>query len=195
MIAAGHRGDERRARAALGDPDGEVWAAAIGALARLGALQSADVCAALTTGPPIVRRRAADAAPRAGGRGSRSTLYRALRDGLSDDDALVAEACCDALGERRDRGAVGDLARVAAGHDDTRCREAAVAALGAIGDPAGLPTVLGALGDKPTVRRRATVALAAFEGPAVEAALRRSLEDRDWQVREVAQILLGEPPG
>jgi hypothetical protein len=37
------------------------------------------------------------------------------------------------------------------------------------------------------------VALAAFEGPAVDEALRRSADDRDWQVREVAEILLDPP--
>jgi len=68
--------------------------------------------------------------------------------------------------------------------------EAAVAALGAIGDPAGLPAVLAALDDKPAIRRRAAVALAAFDGPDTEAALRRCLEDRDWQVRQVAEDLL-----
>jgi hypothetical protein len=36
------------------------------------------------------------------------------------------------------------------------------------------------------------VALAAFEGPGVEAALRRCLDDRDWQVRQVAEDLLAE---
>jgi HEAT repeat protein len=50
--------------------------------------------------------------------------------------------------------------------------------------------VLAALEDKPAVRRRAAAALAAFDGPAVEAALRRCLEDRDWQVRQVAEDLL-----
>ena len=55
---------------------------------------------------------------------------------------------------------------------------------------AGLPAVLAALEDKPAIRRRAAVALAAFEGPEVEAALRRCLEDRDWQVRQVAEDLL-----
>ena len=54
-------------------------------------------------------------------------------------------------------------------HADARCREAAVAALGAIGDPAGLPAVLAALRDTPTVRRRATVALAGFDDPRVDA--------------------------
>jgi len=76
------------------------------------------------------------------------------------------------------------------GHSDPLCREAAVAALGAIGDPDGLPAVLSALGDKPAIRRRAAVALAAFDDPEVEPALRRCLEDRDWQVRQVAEDLL-----
>jgi HEAT repeat protein len=142
-----------------------------------------------------VRRRAAELAAGVTGRGSRSSLPAALRAALEDPDPLVTEASCFALGERRDRGAVVDLAHVAGGHPDNRCREAAVAALGAIGDPAGLAAVVAALGDKPTVRRRATVALAAFAGPEAAAAMRRSLTDRDWQVREVAEILLGEPPG
>jgi HEAT repeat protein len=94
------------------------------------------------------------------------------------------------LGERRHRGAVPVLCDVARRHGDARCREAAVAALGAIGDPAGLPGVLGAFEDKPTVRRRATVALAGFDDPAVEPALRAATQDRDWQVRQAAEELL-----
>ena len=65
-----------------------------------------------------------------------------------------------------------------------------MAALGAIGDPAGLPAVLAALGDKPTVRRRAAVALAGFDDPRVEPALREAAGDRDWQVRQAAEELL-----
>jgi HEAT repeat protein len=76
---------------------------------------------------------------------------------------------------------------VATGHDDPTCREAAVAALGAIGDPTGLPAVLAATGDRPAVRRRAVLALAPFDGPEVEAALERALTDRDWQVRQAAE--------
>ena len=86
-----------------------------------------------------------------------------------------------------------DLAATATGHADARCREAAVAALGAIGDPAGLPAVLDALTDAPTVRRRATVALAGFDDPRVTPALRAASEDRDWQVRQAAGELLDEP--
>jgi HEAT repeat protein len=62
-----------------------------------------------------------------------------------------------------------------------------VAALGAIGDPAGLPAVLAATRDRPAVRRRAVLALAPFDGPDVDAALERALTDRDWQVRQAAE--------
>jgi len=65
-----------------------------------------------------------------------------------------------------------------------------VAALGALGDPTGLSAVLAATTDKPAVRRRAVLALAAFDGPEVEAALRRALGDRDRQVRQAAEDLL-----
>ena len=77
------------------------------------------------------------------------------------------------------------------GHADPLCREAAVAALGAIGDEAGLPAILTATTDKPAVRRRATLALAPFEGPDVDAALERAAKDRDWQVRQAAEDLSG----
>ena len=52
--------------------------------------------------------------------------------------------------------------------------------------------MLAALGDKPTVRRRATVALAGFDDPRVEPALRAAAGDRDWQVRQAAEELLGD---
>ena len=192
VIEAGHRADEPTARAALGDGNPAVRAAGLGALARMGALGADEVTAALCDDDPGVRRRAAEAAGHTGGPGRRPALLAALRIALGDDDPLVAEAACWALGEAGDRGSVEALGALARTHPDTRCREAAVAALGAIGDPAGAAAVLDALDDKPTVRRRATVALAAFEGPEVEAGLRRSLSDRDWQVRQAAEILLAE---
>jgi HEAT repeat protein len=67
-----------------------------------------------------------------------------------------------------------------------------VAALGALGDRAGLPAVLDACRDKPAVRRRAVLALAPFDGAEVEEALRAALEDRDWQVRHAAEDLLAD---
>jgi HEAT repeat protein len=66
-----------------------------------------------------------------------------------------------------------------------------VAALGAIGDEAGLEAILAATTDKPAVRRRAVIALAPFEGQNVDAVLQRALEDRDRQVRQAAEDLLG----
>ncbi|MCA1657380.1 MAG: HEAT repeat domain-containing protein, partial [Actinobacteria bacterium] len=90
---------------------------------------------------------------------------------------------------------VGALAAMAAGHDDPLCREAAVAALGALGDERGLPAILAATTDKPAIRRRAVIALAPFEGPEVEAALERAKADRDWQVRQAAEDLLAAGAG
>jgi HEAT repeat protein len=69
------------------------------------------------------------------------------------------------------------------------CREAGVAALGAIGDERGLPAILAGCADRVTVRRRAVLALAPFNGPEVDAALAAALSDRDWQVRQAAEDL------
>lgn len=108
---------------------------------------------------------------------------------LDDDDPLVVDAAAFALGEHLWSNGVERLIEVATGHDDARCREAAVAALGAIGDDRGRAAVLAALDDKPPVRRRAIVALSNFEGPEIEAALERAAEDRDWQVRAAVSQL------
>jgi HEAT repeat protein len=190
MITAGHSGQEDEARRGLGDPDPDVQAAALGALARLGALTVPDLARALGSGPPAVRRRATDAALSVRGRGSRSTLYALVEESLGDGDPLVVVGAAWFLAERRVAAAVTALATTARAHDDARCREAAVAALGAIGHPDGLPSVIDALEDKPTVRRRATVALAGFDDPRVEPALRRAAGDRDWQVRQAADELM-----
>jgi HEAT repeat protein len=87
--------------------------------------------------------------------------------------------------------AVRALMATATSHPEPLCREAAVAALGSLRSPAGLPAVLAALEDKPAVRRRAVVALAGFEGPEVDAALAKAAGDVDWQVRQVAEDLGG----
>jgi HEAT repeat protein len=192
VVAAGHSGNEPLARRGLADADPDVQAAALGALARLGTLTVADVTTALAAGPDPVRRRAVDAALAVRGAGSRSVLPAAVAGALGDPDALVVVGAAWYLGERRVKAAVAALSSVASTHDDVRCREAAVAALGAIGDPAGLTAVLAGLDDKPTVRRRASVALAGFDDPRVEPALRRSAEDRDWQVRQAAAELLAQ---
>ena len=181
---AGHRGDEPTARRLLGDSDGQVRATALGALDRMGRLTDDDVRSGLADADAVVRRRACELAA--------THPDVRLLDLLADADTTVVEAACWAMGERGFGGleALAALSSVATGHDDPLCREAAVAALGAIGDPAGLPAILAGTTDKPAVRRRAVLALAPFDGPAVDAALQRALTDRDWQVRQAAEDLL-----
>jgi HEAT repeat protein len=145
---------------------------------------------ALSDPEPRVRRRACELAARR----PAVDLLRAL----ADAEPLVAEAAAWALGEQGEqalgsaaaRTAVAALAEAARDHGEPLVREAAVAALGAIGDPAGLAAILTAIGDVVTVRRRAVLALAPFEGPEVLAALKAAALDRDWQVRNAANDLL-----
>jgi len=191
VVAAGHRGDRRTVDEARDDPDPAVRVARLGAMQRLSTLSVDELALAFVDPEPAVRRRASVLAARVRGPGSRSMLPVLLVEGLSDHDPLVAEAAAWSLGERRWVGSVPALAAMARDHADPRCREAAVAALGAIGDEAGLPAVIAALGDRPPVRRRAVVALAGFRGSEVEDALSGCLEDPDWQVRQAAEILLG----
>lgn len=116
-------------------------------------------------------------------------VFAALVACLEDDDALVVDGAIFALGEHLYVDSVERLCVIATDHDDARCRESAIAALGAIGDDRARPAILGALDDKPPVRRRAIVALANFEGPDIEEALERASSDRDWQVRAAVNQL------
>lgn len=167
-------------------------ALALGALDRLGVLGDDELRDALADDSPLVRRAAATHAA------TRPDVD--LVPLLADDDPDVAEVTAWACGERSSATGptIDALVAMATGHDEPLCREAAIAALGAIGDRAGLEAILAGTADKPAVRRRAIVSLAPFEGPEVEAALRRALDDRDWQVRQAAEDLLeaggdGEP--
>ena len=179
---AGHEGDEATARALVVHPAADVRAAAYGALARMGALTADDARDALADAAPTVRRRAvALAIPF-----DEVDLVPLLRDA----DVSVVEQAAWALGEREDAGAVDALV-AASTHTDALVREAAVAALGAIGDERALPSILAACEDKPAIRRRAVLALAPFDGPLVDAALARAAEDRDWQVRDAADVVTG----
>jgi HEAT repeat protein len=189
---AGHVGDEETARAALSDDSGRVRATALGALARMGALREGDLLAGAEDLDRSVRARAAELAGSVATVSTDQAVALLLR--LLDDRELpVVEAACFALGELGDQAvqAVGKLSEVAKTHREALCREAAVAALGAVGDPRGLPAIIDATSDKPAVRRRAVIALAPFSGPEVDAALERALSDRDWQVRQAAEDLSG----
>jgi HEAT repeat protein len=191
---AGHRADADAARQYVDDPDGDVRATAIGALHRAEALTGTDLATALTDASAVVRIRAAEVVAALGGGGPAADVE--LLPLLDDDDPTVVEVAAWASGEREpaEAGAVDRLARLATEAEDALVREAAVAALGSIGDPAGLPAVLAATQDKATVRRRAVIALAPFDGREVDEALTRALEDRDWQVRQAAEDLAPEPP-
>jgi HEAT repeat protein len=120
-------------------------------------------------------------------------IYVALMVLLNDDDALVVDGAVFALGEHLFVGAVDQMCVIATSHEDARCRESAIAALGAIGDDRARPAILAALDDKPPVRRRAIVALSNFEGPDIDEALARASEDRDWQVRAAVNQLGRDP--
>lgn len=206
-VMAGHSGDVDTARELLGDPDGEVRAAALGALVRCGELTSQVATAALAD-TAAVRARLAEilAAPHGPvDDGSGEVLAEGLAALLCDDDPTVVEPAAFAAGERYgiDTGVeppppVAEAMReVAASHADLLCRESAVAALGSWARAEDLDVILRATTGKPALRRRAAVVLAAhLDDERALAALSKLREDRDWQVREVAEVLLEgiEPP-
>jgi HEAT repeat protein len=175
------------------DADPRVRAAALGALARLPDPPAGAWARAADDPDPSVRRRAADLAPAFAD--PAGTVAGGLLSLLADAESAVAEAAAWALGELGqaavEGGAVRPLAAAAMSHGEPLVREAAVAALGALGDPGGLEAVLAACRDKPAIRRRAVLALAAFDGPEVDAALQAALDDKDWQTRQAAEDLLG----
>ena len=184
IAIAGHSGDATLAREALHDPDPVARELAIGALARLDLLSDADLTAALADAAPSVRRRAAMIA------GQRPQV--SLRALLDDPDPTVVEAAAWACGEQEhiDDDVLATLINLGTVSGDALVREACTAALGAIGDQRGLPTILHGCTDKPAVRRRAVLALAPFAGDDVDNALQAALTDRDWQVRQAAEDVL-----
>ncbi len=195
VVSAGHSGDVELAAQHLDHVDPLVRAAALAAMDRLGTATSGMVEAALTDPDRIVRRRATAVAA------GRSELTAALAVALGDVDPMVTEAAAFALGEMgtgeeaeagpgAPRAVLEALCDTATGHEDALCRESAVAALGSLGDPGGRDAVLAACSDRATVRRRAVLALAAFEGGEVTAMLEHLAGDRDLQVRQAAEDLL-----
>lgn len=181
IAVAGHTGDVIAARSALADSDPVARELGLGASLRLEVLTDDDVRTAMEDAAPSVRRRAAMIA------GQRPAI--SLRPLLDDPVATVVEAAAWACGEQEsvDDDVLGKLIDLGVASEDALVREACVAALGAIGDERGLATILHGCTDKPAVRRRAVLALAPFDGDAVDAALTAALTDRDWQVRQAAE--------
>lgn len=183
MIEAGYTGDVAAANAALTDPDPEIRAVALGALARLDRLDDGDLTLGLVDPDPAVRRRAVELAA------MRPAV--SLLGALHDDDPTVVEVAAWACGEQEDVGddTLDRIVELATEHPEALVREAAVAALGAIGDERGLTAVLAGCRDVAPIRRRAVLALAPFDGDEVDAAIDAALTDRDWQVRQSAEDL------
>jgi HEAT repeat protein len=184
VISAGFTGDIAAAQTGLTSTDESVRASAVRSLQRLNALTAEHVSTCLNDTSSEVRRTAVEfAAP---------FLDVSIHHLINDDDVFVAEMTAWSLGERNP---VSDeeldaLIACTISHTEAVVREAGAAALGSIGDERGLAAILHACDDKPAVRRRAVLALAPFEGDAVDAALAKALEDRDWQVRQNAEILV-----
>jgi HEAT repeat protein len=190
VVVAGHRGDPHDidlVRDAIASPDPSVREAALGALERLGLLDDDALAAALDDPDVGVRRRAAELA----------AVHPALNllGALHDPDDRVVEVAAWSCGEHEvvDDATLERLIVLATEASEALVRESSAAALGAIGDPRGLPAILAACSDKPAVRRRAVLALAPFldgvDHQRVHEAVERALVDRDWQVRQAAEDL------
>ncbi len=184
VIQSGFNGDVATAETGLASQHSDVRASAIRSLHRLNALTTEHLLLAIADSAPEVRRTAAEfAAP---------FHDVSIKHLIDDADVFVAEMAAWSLGERTPvtDDELQQLIDRATKHDEPVVREACAAALGSIGDERGLPAILNACTDKPAVRRRAILALAPFEGEEVDAALAQALEDRDWQVRQNAEILV-----
>ena len=185
---AGHQGNAQVVKDALGAEDPNLRMTALGAALRLKILDGQLLKRGLIDPAAAVRRRAAELVPRIGDDEAVDLIESLVL--LLDDDSC-AEVAAFALGELgvSDTPIVSALEHQGRHHDDPLCRESAIAALGTLG--AGRTTVIAALDDVATVRRRAVISLANFSGAEAEAAIRGALDDRDWQVRQAAEDLLG----
>ncbi len=182
VAIAARRGEVSTILANVQSPHGQVRAAAIKALAGDDGTVMAIIEKAFSDPDPAVRAAAAYAAI------PRPSLNVASL--LWDSNPEVVETACFAAGEIAEDSNRRLLEKIASAHPDVACRESAIAALGVIGDPRSLEIIIAALSDKPYVRRRAAVALAAFDDLRAEEALKKCLLDRDLQVRQLAEDLL-----
>ena len=184
VIQAGFTGDATLARAGLTHSEGLIRVSALRALHRMNQLTSDDLTTCISDTNADVRRTVVEL--------SAQFSDVEIHHLINDADLFVAEMAAWALGERT---AITDveiemLIHHTTEHAEPVVREACAAALGSLGDERGLQAILSACADKPAVRRRAILALAAFEGNEVDAALTAALEDKDWQVRQNAEYLI-----
>ena len=195
LLIAEQQCDVAQIQRALVGRNASLRILALGALSRLGTLTRADVINALNDDNRDVRCRSLEVV--CSGEIDRPEEFE-IAARLHDDDDLVVETAAWALGEvygetANDPGSapiVLALCDVATSHEESICREAAIAALGAIGADAGVTAILEGLEDRAPVRRRAVLALAPFDERRVRSALEAATTDRDRQVRQAAEDLL-----
>ena len=132
----------------------------------------------------------AAAAEKLGSCGDRALDH--LAKAALDTEPKVREAVATAYGEVADPSAITWLVEV--GHDDSdrTVKEAAVAALGAIGNASAIDPLLAFVAKgPPQVRRRAIAAITVFDDPRIEPAIQRAAFDRNPSVREAAEMVVG----
>ncbi|MCL1601180.1 MAG: HEAT repeat domain-containing protein [Actinomycetia bacterium] len=133
----------------------------------------------------------AAAAEKLGVCGERSLAYLASAQG--DNAAEVREAVATAYGELSNASAIPWLVEVGNDDQDRTVKEAAVAALGAIGSDEAIDPLLEFIAKgPPQVRRRAIAAITVFDDPRIEPAIQRAAFDRNPGVREAAEMVVGK---
>ena len=133
----------------------------------------------------------AAAAEKLGVCGRRALEY--LANAQSDDAPEVREAVATAYGEISDASAIPWLVEIGNDDKDRTVREAAVAALGAVGNDQAIEPLLEFIAKgPPQVRRRAIAAITVFDDPRIESAIQRAAFDRNPGVREAAEMVVGK---
>ena len=121
-------------------------------------------------------------------------LIAAIRDTEKAGSPAAVQVRAAAVAALQRAGpAAGPLLRQSASDGSPRLREAAIEALGGIGDPEAVPTLVAALGDeRSNVRQAAARALARARTPDAVTALIASLHHRDPSTRRSVIDALGE---
>ena len=133
----------------------------------------------------------AAAAEKLGVCGERSLEY--LARAQADDAPEVREAVATAYGDLSNASVIPWLVEVGNDDQDRTVKEAAVAALGAIGSDEAIDPLLEFIAKgPPQVRRRAIAAITVFDDPRIEPAIERAAFDRNPGVREAAEMVVGK---
>ncbi len=146
----------------------------------------------LEASDPQVRSLAADALSRVGDE-HRSRACAALRPLLLDDYSEIRYTVALSLGELGDHQAIEALIDQVEGDGHPMPRQAAVIALGLIGDAQAAPFLIKALkSDNPDVRFQAVTSLVQVSPQQAVKPLRRALNDKDPEVRAGAAAAFGD---